>query len=105
MDFVTPNIATVIEEPVESFEEFGDESSMVEHPDHYQSETGLEVWDVVEAFTFDLSGVEAFDAGNVIKYLCRWHKKNGLRDLEKAMFYLEHLINHVKNLEKENELS
>ena len=29
---------------------------MVSHPDHYQSETGLEVIDVIEAFTFDLKG-------------------------------------------------
>lgn len=94
-----------LEEPIETFEDFGEESSMVEHPGHYQSETGLEVWDVIEAFTFDLKGVEAFDTGNIIKYICRWNKKNGLQDLEKAMCYLEHLINHVKNIEKENDLS
>ena len=28
---------------------------MVSHPAHYQSETGLEVIDVIEAFTFDLN--------------------------------------------------
>lgn len=105
MGFAIGDIDINIEEPVETFEGFSDESSMVEHPDHYQSETGLEVWDVIEAFTFDLKGVEAFDTGNIIKYICRWNKKNGLQDLEKAMCYLEHLINHVKNMEKENELS
>lgn len=31
----------------------------VSHPSHYQSETGLEVIDVIEAFTFDLTGIEA----------------------------------------------
>lgn len=30
---------------------------MVSHPAHYQSETGLEVIDVIEAFTFDLKGL------------------------------------------------
>jgi len=44
----------------------------VDHPNHYQSETGLEVIDVIEAFTFDLKGIEAWDTGNVIKYICRW---------------------------------
>lgn len=29
---------------------------LVSHPAHYQSETGLEVIDVIEAFTFDLKG-------------------------------------------------
>lgn len=75
---------------------------MVSHPSHYQSETGLEVIDVIEAFTFDLKGIEATDTGNVIKYICRWKAKNGLQDLEKARWYLEHLIEHVRKLEEEN---
>lgn len=75
---------------------------MVHHPSHYQSETGLEVIDVLEAFTIDLTGIEAFDTGNIIKYMCRWKKKNGVQDLEKAKWYLDHLIDHIKNLEKEN---
>lgn len=29
------------------------EDKMVSHPDHYISETGMEVIDVIEAFTFD----------------------------------------------------
>lgn len=75
---------------------------MVNHPSHYISETGMEVIDVIEAFTFDLKGIEATDTGNIIKYICRWKNKNGVQDLEKAKWYIEHLINHVKNLEKEN---
>ena len=76
--------------------------STVEHPNHYQSETGLEAIDVIEAFTFDLTGVEAFDTGNALKYLCRWNKKNGVEDLKKAQWYINHLIKHIENLEKEN---
>ena len=76
--------------------------AMVSHPAHYQSETGLEVIDVIEAFTFDLKGIEATDTGNVLKYMCRWKNKNGVQDLEKARWYLEHLIDHVKLLEEEN---
>ena len=75
---------------------------MVSHPAHYQSETGLEVIDVIEAFTFDLKGIEATDTGNVLKYMCRWKNKNGIQDLEKARWYLDHLIDHVKLLEEEN---
>lgn len=74
----------------------------VSHPSHYQSETGLEVIDVIEAFTFNLTGIEATDTGNIIKYMCRWKEKNGIQDLEKAMWYLQHLIDHVKTLEYEN---
>ena len=75
---------------------------MVSHPNHYQSETGLEVIDVIEAFTFDLKGIEATDTGNILKYMCRWKSKNGLQDLEKAQWYLTHLIDHVRKLKKQN---
>lgn len=74
------------------------DKEMVNHPDHYKSETGLEAIDVIEAFTFDLMGIEAVDTGNALKYLCRWKKKNGLEDLKKAKWYLEHLIKHVESL-------
>ena len=75
---------------------------MVSHPPHYMSETGLETIDVIEAFTARLMGIEATDTGNILKYMCRWKEKNGLQDLEKAKWYLEHLINHVRKLEEEN---
>ena len=78
---------------------------MVSHPSHYQSETGLEVIDVIEAFTFDLKGIEAVCTANALKYICRWSKKNGVQDLEKAKWYIQHLIDHVTKLEKENEKS
>lgn len=70
---------------------------MVSHPSHYQSNAGLEVIDVIKAFTADLTGIEAVDTGNIIKYVCRWKKKNGLQDLEKALWYLQDLIENVKN--------
>lgn len=70
---------------------------MVNHPSHYQSESGLEVIDVIKAFTSNLTGVEATDTGNVLKYMCRWKNKNGVEDLKKAKWYLEHLINNVEN--------
>ena len=77
----------------------------VNHPGHYQSKTGTEVINVIEAFTDGLNGVEAFDTGNAIKYICRWKNKNGVEDLEKARWYIEHLINYIINikLKKGNE--
>lgn len=45
---------------------------------------------------FNIQPVEFINAngigyleGNVIKYVCRWRKKNGLEDLDKAIHYLE----------------
>ena len=72
---------------------------MVNHPSHYISNNGLEVIDVIEAFTSELKGIEATDTGNVIKYICRWKNKNGVEDLKKAAWYLNHLIEHLDKQE------
>ena len=69
----------------------------VSHPEHYQSDKGVEVIDVIEAFTDGLNGIEATDTGNIIKYACRWKKKNGIEDLEKIIWYTQHLIDHLKS--------
>ena len=84
-------------------EEFDNKPDMVNHPRHYISETGLEVIDVIEAFTFDLKGIEATDTGNIIKYICRWKQKNGLEDLKKAQWYINHLIKHVEKMKGETD--
>lgn len=52
---------------------------------HYKTE-GVQHWDVMEFF--DVPYLE----GNATKYLCRWHKKNGRQDLEKAQHYVQKLI-------------
>lgn len=78
------------------------EDKMVSHPERYMSKTGMEVIDVIEAFTDELKGIEATDTGNIIKYACRWKKKNGIQDLEKILWYAQHLIDHLKNIEEEN---
>ena len=77
---------------------------LVNQPPHYQSNSGIEVIDVIEEFTEDLCGIEATDTGNIIKYICRWKRKNGLQDLEKAQWYLTHLIEHVKEKNKDEEV-
>ena len=76
---------------------------VVNHPPHYISEMGLETIDVIEAFTFDLTGMDAVCTANVLKYICRWKNKNGLQDLKKAQWYLERLIERNELLEKEND--
>lgn len=66
-------------------------NDLVNHPPHYMS-NGLETIDVIEAFTKDLVGMDAVCTANVLKYICRWRKKNGLEDLKKAEWYLKRLI-------------
>ena len=66
----------------------------VNHPAHYNM-NGIEAINIIEAFTADLSGIDAVDTANVIKYILRWPRKNGLEDLYKARWYLNHLIERV----------
>ena len=68
---------------------------MVNHPEHYQSGK-IETIDVIEEFTKDLKGIEASDTANIIKYVCRWKRKNGVEDLRKLVWYANHLINHIE---------
>lgn len=75
------------------------DDKFVSHPPHYQSSKGLEVIDVIEAFTEGLTGIEATDTGNIIKYACRWKQKNGVQDLKKIMWYCQHLIDHLEKEE------
>ena len=81
-------------DPVMRHVERGEDN--VNHPAHYISKNGIETIDVIQAFTEDLVGIEATDTGNIIKYISRWKKKNGLEDLKKAKWYLDHLIAHVE---------
>lgn len=73
------------------------ENKMVSHPAHYQSSKGIEVIDVIEAFTEDLKGIYATDTGNIIKYACRWNDKgNPIQDVEKIIWYATHLLEKLK---------
>ena len=60
---------------------------MVMHPPHYQSTSGVEVIDVIEAFTKDLKGIEAVDTGNIIKYICRWNKKMAYKTWKSSVVF------------------
>ena len=62
-------------------------SKMVSHPEHYGGKDNpYEAINIIEAYGMD------FCEGNVLKYLLRYKKKNGLEDLKKAQWYLERLI-------------
>lgn len=76
------------------------DDKMVSHPSHYKSKNGLETIEVVEAFTANLSGIEAFDTGNILKYACRWKEKNGKQDIKKIIWYASHLLKHLEEEEE-----
>ena len=70
----------------------GQKYEYVEQPQHYQG-TGMTVMEVIRAFKLD------FACGNVIKYVLRAGRKpdeDKIRELEKALWYLQDEINHQR---------
>lgn len=63
------------------------------NPNHYPDSRHGDV------ISLCLNGEIGFCEGNVIKYVTRWRKKNGLEDLMKAKTYLDRLIRFYKNKE------
>lgn len=61
----------------------------VKYPPHYPKDN-----DVIK---FCADNDIPFAEGNVIKYVVRWRKKNGLEDLMKAKEYLERIIKLENN--------
>lgn len=70
------------------------DDSKINHPSHYSG--SIEAIDAIAAATAELEGVEAFDTGNALKYLWRWKRKNEVEDLNKAIWYIQHLIKHLE---------
>ena len=74
-----------------------EENIEVDHPKHYGGDTQHEVIKCLEAW-FSQEEFTGFLKGNCIKYLARAGKKGFTStDLEKARWYLDHLIERSKN--------
>lgn len=61
----------------------------VNHPSHYLGK--VEVIDYIEDKLTD-EQFEGYLVGNVLKYISRYRKKNGIEDLKKCQWYLSKLI-------------
>lgn len=72
-------------------------SEKVNHPDHYNTES-FECIEVMEE-VFGAEAVKNFCKLNAFKYLWRADEKNGMNDIRKAQWYLE----HMRSLEAEEE--
>lgn len=63
----------------------------VNHPAHY-TQGKVEVIEIIEQLTNGMEGHKAYCLGNVVKYIFRHERKNGLEDLKKANWYLQRVI-------------
>ena len=53
--------------------------------DHYKSKA-IQPWDYIASNNL------GYLEGNIVKYVSRWKDKGGVQDLEKALHYLQKLI-------------
>ena len=69
----------------------------VDHPQHYASGK-VECIDALEAIaSTHTDPVAALHTCMIVKYLWRWHLKNGAEDLDKANWYLKSLTEYYSN--------
>lgn len=73
----------------------------VNHPSHY-CQGGIECIDALKAATVGKTGIEAVCVANVIKYLWRYEEKNGIEDVNKAQWYINRLIQELKEKKENN---
>lgn len=73
-------------------------ADMVNHPSHY-NQGGIECIDCIKSAIVGKVGIEAFCAGNAIKYLSRYEEKNGIEDVKKARWYIDRLIKELEEKE------
>lgn len=65
------------------------ENDVVNHPYHYEGSTSIECIDAM-LVAFGSYNVFYFCLQNAFKYLWRHKNKNGLEDVKKAQWYLDH---------------
>ncbi len=63
----------------------GDVDADIKNPTHYNRYK-------IEPIAFIEENGIPYSEGNVIKYVCRWRHKDGIRDLKKAREYIDKII-------------
>ena len=73
----------------------------VNSPSHYHAENGKQLWDVMP----DMATKEEFLGYcklNVVKYVGRYNKKNGIEDLNKVAAYCQRMIRFLEEEKKKD---
>lgn len=66
-----------------------DPDANIKNPKHYSRY-------VIEPLEFIEQNGIPYSEGNVIKYVCRWRYKDGIRDLKKAREYIDKIIERAQ---------
>lgn len=74
------------------------DADVVNSPKHY-TQGRFETIDVIMDITKHLPGDQGYLVGNIIKYLSRYHFKNGPEDVAKARWYTNKLLEVLEEAE------
>lgn len=67
----------------------------INHPAYY-TQGEVECIDAIKSAVKGLNGMEAVCVANAMKYLWRWKQKNGRKDIEKAKWYIDKLLEETE---------
>lgn len=70
---------------------------MINSPSHYWFP--VQPIDYVKPIVAEMDGFEGACTKDIVKYISRWHRKNGIEDVKKAKRYAEMLIEYLEEKE------
>lgn len=95
IDLINDTTTILKEEKEEIWDNLVIDNDIINNPNHYQLNikgNNIEVIDIIDEVVKDYSSKQAFRVANILKYVLRANKKNGLEDFKKAKKYIEMLL-------------
>lgn len=89
MDFINDEVTVIEDKNNDNI------SDVINSPKHYQLKikgNNIEVIDIIDSIVQNYTPKQAIRVANIIKYILRADKKNGLEDFKKAKKYIEMLL-------------
>ena len=99
VDLINDTTTILNEEKEEVLDSPISDSDIINKPNHYQLNVkgnNIEVIDIIDEVVKGYNPKQAFRIANIIKYVLRADKKNGLEDFKKAKKYIEMLLEMEK---------
>ena len=95
MDLINDTTTILEEEKEEVLNNLVIDSDIINKPNHYQLNikgNNIEVINIIDEVVKDYEPKQAFRVANILKYILRASKKNGLEDFKKAKKYIDMLL-------------